>query len=590
MRMKKITATLLLSVASMLPLGAFARNSSPVFDWGNLFDGATAAGDQSQNISLAADGSVYWHNVGGSTEAAPEIFYAGEKLFDGVLYNAGNSNNSNLALLKTDSDGKLIWCLHSSMGDFATNQGRVASTSDGGAIFTGRVRHSDAMFDRPIVIVDGKGEEWTYDWSVERRYYRLMVGRVDSEGALQWVKFIECDTDPAPAASGNNAEFTAEGCSIDGLALDDDGNIYISGNFRKKMHIPSADGEVVLEPRNIESWSGDPQGSAGSLYLVKLNDKGEYVSNLEASGSTVSETVSRLVWYDGSLFFQGLIYGKDGSEVKIADRTISPQGDFSPLLGCLDADLNIRWLNLMKGEKVGGKFGFQNCSVSICDDTLWFVGQFNGAVSGADGTEYFASSQGNMREGFLAKFDAESGEFFKGVSSRASFTSNVLTGYIDAIQNPAAPSKVYVFGYGMNAAVGVFLRPYDATTLEADPEEAWTLASQGGVPSCQSCAYDRENVSLYFTARGNKPFECSGNTMADNQAWAVLMAKYTLPESDFPTGIKMIEDVDNGAVDSSNAVTVFDIAGRRVGVMSQDEINSLPAGLYIAAGRKYLVR
>ncbi len=601
--MNKLTITLLLSVAVLTPGVASAQISSPEFEWGNLFDGSTTAGDQSQNIALSTDGGVYWHNMGGSTASAPTITYAGESLFDGALYDAGTSQNANLALLKTDTEGHLLWCLHSVTGDFSSNEGRVAATSDGGAVFTGRVRHTDGMTDVNFSLVDGTGKEHTYEWTADRRYYRIIVGRVDADGALQWVRFVDADTDPAPAASGSYAEFSADSNTTNGLAVDRDDNIYFSGNFRKNLHIPSGDSEVVLTPRNTETWSGDPQSNAGSMYLVKLDGQGDYVSHLQTSGSATYETIQRLVWMGNGLYFQGLVYG-NGNSLTIGDTTVTPEGDFSPVLGKLDANLNVKWINMMKGEKVGGKYGFQNCNISLCEDTVWFVGQFNGMVSGADGTEYFTSTQGTLREGFLAKFRASTGEFQKGVSSKAAFTQNVLTGYYDAIQNPYAPGKVYVFGYGMNATVGVFLRPYDAVTLEADPESAWTLASQGGVPTCQSCAYDIDTREFFFTARGNKPFVCDGETVGSNTTWAILMASYLLPEADFPSVVEGVEGVSTslgvsvgkGQLVLTSAapaeVTVYDVAGRPAARVTVDGTATvaLPAGLYIVAGHKVIIR
>lgn len=577
---------------------------SPQLDWANMFDGTTSAGDQSQAVAVVpnSDGGVYWHNIGNSTESARDISYAGEVLFEGVPYNAGNSNNGNLCIIKTNSDGTAIWNLHSGSCDFA-NDGSIATTSDGGAVFTARLRHTDGMLDSPISIVDGTGKTHNFDWKVERRYYRVMVGRLAPDGSLLWSRFIDCDTSPAPSASGNYAEFTAEAISVPALALDNAGNIYIGGNFRSNLHVPTAEGEKVISPRNVSTWNGDPQQSAGGMYILKLNSDGYYLADLPVEGNAQNEAINRLLWNDGSLYFQALVIGNDDT-ISIAGQTFTPEGDFTPVLGRLDSDFNPSWITPLKGEKLNGKYGFQNCGISVCDHNLWFTGMFNGTVSAPDSTPFFASTQANMREGFLAKIDAATGGCVKGVSSRDSFSDNILTGYLCAIQNPYAPSKVYVYGYGMNANMGVFLRPYDASTLEADADNAWTLASQGGVPSAIACAYDINNEALYFTARGNKPFKCEDTTIGDNSTWAVLMAKYNLPESSFPTIVESVSEdtssleivVSRGELifnsTSPCVVNVFDITGRLVASPLVDRLTSLPLapGLYIAAGRRFLVK
>ena len=593
------------SLSFMASFGASAQTAeAPRLGWGNIFDGTTAAGDQSQAIAVAStpDGGVYWHNIGGSTESDRDISYAGEVLFEGVPYNAGNSNNGNLCIIKTDAAGKAIWNLHSEACDFANNDGSIVATSDGGAIFTARLRHTDGMLDTPLTIVDGTGESHVFDWKVERRYYRVIVGRLSADGALVWSRFIDCDTTPAPAASGNYAEFTAEALSVPALALDNAGNIFIGGNFRNPMHIPTADGEKVLSPRNVSTWSGDPQETVGGMFILKLDSDGYYLADLPVDGKAQREVVNRLVWNDGALYFQALVNGS-GDALSIAGSSFTPEGDFTPVIGRLDSDFKLAWLDALKGEKLNGKYGFQNCGISVCADTLWFTGMFNGTVSTPEGTPFFASTQANMREGFLAKIDAATGKCDKGVSSRASFSDNILTGYLTAIQNPYAPSKVYVYGYGMNAKMGVFLRPYDATTLEANVEDAWTLASQGGVPTAITCAYDMDNEALYFTARGNKPFDCSGETIGANTTWAVLMGKYDLPAADFPTMVSSVGDeissleaiAGKGEItftsDAPCEVEVFDITGRRVASLHVDgsTVLSVAPGLYVTAGRKLLV-
>ena len=82
--MKNSTITALFSAACMLT-ASVATADTPTFDWGNLFDGDTAAGDNSEGLAIASDGNIYWHNIGGSTQDAPDIRYAGEVLFEGAL-------------------------------------------------------------------------------------------------------------------------------------------------------------------------------------------------------------------------------------------------------------------------------------------------------------------------------------------------------------------------------------------------------------------------------------------------------------------------------------------------------------------------
>ncbi|MDE7466113.1 MAG: hypothetical protein K2M59_06795 [Muribaculaceae bacterium] len=601
--MKKTTLPLVIAAAFSLS-SATAMAEAPVFNWGNLFDGGTSAGDTSQGIAVATDGNVYWHNIGGSTKSALDISYAGEVLFQGAPY-VGTSNNGNLCVIKTSSDGKALWNLHSESGDYASNDGKIVATTDGGAVFTARVRHTDGMLDTPLTIVDGTGSRHTYEWKVDRRYYRVMVGRLDPTGKLVWTRFIDCDTSPAPAATGNYADFTSDAISIPALTVDSDNNIYIGGNFRSVMSVPTATGSVKIEPRNVSSWNGDSQQNAGGLFLVKLNNEGYYDAHLSISGESIKEVINSIVWDNGALYWQALINpAQQQGTLNVGGKAFTPQGDFTPVVGKLDSDLHTIWLDPLKGEFMNGKYGFQSCNVSISGDNVWFTGMFNGSVYDPNGKPFFASTQATLREGFLARINAATGECIKGVSSREAFPGNVLTGYISAVQSPNEQSKVYVYGYGMNAAIGIFLREYDAETLVSSEDKAWPLATQGGVPTANACGINYETREFYFSGRGNKAFDCSGKSIADNSGWAVLMGAYTLPEANFPTSVvSAIESASEVKCESSEGgivitcespvhVNIFNLAGcciRSVDVEGSIYV-SLPAGLYIVAGKKVVVR
>lgn len=555
------------------PAMMMAESSVPEFSWANLFDGATTAGDQNQGLSIAADGSVYWHNIGGSTESARDITYAGDVIFEGAPYNAGSSNSGNLCILKTDAQGALLWNLHSTTSDFSGSTGSVAATADGGVVFTAKMRHTDGRLDEDMVLVDGKGETHTFDWKVDRRYYRLLVGCLDAEGALKWTRFIDLSTDPAPAASGNYVDFTADAAEITNPVIDSEGNIYVGGYFRADMTIATEEGDVVLHPHNISTWNGDTQQTTGSLYVLKFNAEGEYVSSLLDEGEAGQSKILGLDIAGDKIYINGSLTNASG-EQKLGNVSYTGEGDFTPLIACLDTELTPVWVKTLKGETIGGKYGYQNTAVTVCNGDLWLVGMFNGTISEPSNADNsFASATGNIREGFILKLDALTGEWIKGVNSRESYPSiTMITGYLKAVQSPWHPEKVYVYGYVMTGAdAGIFMRTYDATTLTSDAESAWQLVTGGGVPTAIDCSFTEngDNPLLYFTGRGNKAFVLGDYTTPAPQAWGVLMACYELPAADFSTV------VDTVATDSASATEYYTLSGIR--------LNGAPtaAGIYI---------
>ncbi len=603
---------------------------TPEAAWGKTFYGKTKSSNQAQNNAIASDGGIYWHLVGGSVHDERDVYFNNELLFSGADYDPnGTSVNNNFCLMKTDRSGDLLWKLYSTTCDWATNQGRVAATSDGGAVFTGKIRSTDDggtgdFLWNDITLVDGQNSIHRYTWnhteSDSRRFYQVIVGRVDANGKLLWVKFLQADRSPVPAATGNYATFTSEAIDCPALAVDNDDNIYIGGNFRQKIEIETGDQSVVLNPHNISKWNGDPQSHAGDMYLIKLDgSNGTYIKHAVTSvvsGDPQCENIQQLVWENGMLYAQGVIYG-DGSTLDLNGKQFTNSGTFSPILVSMDSSLTPHWITSLKGETVKSKYGFQNCGISKTNNTLWFSGMFNGKVSYSDAV-YFESDAAtpSVREGFLAKFDATTGEMLKGVSSRASYPTTLgaayksLAGYFQPLQNPNEKDKVYVYGYSMINTLGVFLRTYNTETLESDPSTEWSLVQGGQMPTCQSISYSPEDAKIYITARGrNNDFKLMGGStvpVPENQVWAVLLAGYDMPAEFKSVGVATtISDNRmpvkiygcNGILtiinnDKDAKINIYTVTGNLAASLDAPYGTTtvhLPKGIYIANGQKIVL-
>lgn len=558
--------TLLMLCCALFASGVYAQ--APTAVWGNLIDGATAAGDQATDVSFDKSGNVYWYGVYGTTETAPEVTYDGTFLFEGALYNAGNTQNNNYTVLKTDASGNKLWCVYSTSGDFANNAGFSAATSDGGLITVAKVRHTDGMTDKNIVLVDAQGSPYEIDWTCERRYYRLAVTKLSAAGAIEWNRMIDFSTEPGPKASGNYADFWADVFNVSGGAVDDNDNIYIALNYRNPVTVARSEGDpVVLTPANISTWNGDPQGVAGDFLILGLDSEGYYRNNLQLEGTCSASYCQKLAWSNGNLFAQGYIIGKDNATLKAGDDVLAPSEIISPLVLKTDAELDVKWAKCYKGEQVAGKNALQNVGISLIDNALYMCGQYNLKFTDPDNADNFvASTQGAIREGFVLKLDAASGAWLAARDSRdddwdnpSAVAKTGLTGYFSIVPNAQDRSKIYVYGYVMNATVGVFLREYNAETLVADlPDGQYNIVTGGGVPSCQNCAFDAATGAFYFTARGNKAFTLyNGTETAAPSGWAILAARVDLPKGG-TTGI--------GTVDTTSDTTVeyFNLQGIRV--------------------------
>lgn len=550
-----------------MALGMSAQTPTPV--WGNLIDGPTTAGDQASDISLDNKGNVYWFGNYGSTETESDIYYAGSVLYTGALYNAGNSQNNNYTLLKTDAHGNKLWCVYSNSGDFANNAGFCATTSDGGVITVSKVRHTDGMTDKNICFYNADGTPFEIDWTCDKRFYKIIVTKISADGYIEWNRMIDFSTEPGPAASGNYASFWPDVFNVFGGTVDDNDNIYIALNYRNPVTIARAQGDpAVFTPSNNKSWNGDAQGTCGDFMILGLDNNGFYRNNLQLSGTCAASYCQKLEWADGSLYCQGYIVGENDANLKAGDFTLSPSSIMSPIVLATDTNLNVQWAKCFRGEKVDGKNALQNVDINVINGSVYLCGQYNLKFSDPDNSDNFVkSTQGTIREGFIVKLDAATGTWEVARNSRddnwdkpSAIAKTGLTGYFKVLPSTTDTESIYVFGYVMNNTVGVFLRRYDASTLEAKlPEGQYNIVTGGGVPSCQNATLDYNTGALYITARGNAAFSLSDGTKTDAPIkWGILAARYDLGKSQVSISDKFIDNSDA-------PVEYYNLQGIRIG-------------------------
>lgn len=539
---------------------ALADNTTPVFEWGNLLTGRPGQ-DQTRGIAAYGSDAIYWMATDGSVSGDTDVTYAGRFLYDGSEYE-GTSANKNLTLLKTNAAGEEQWVIHSTSGDFISGEGNVAVTPEGNVVFFGTVRHTDGRLAEGISLVDAKGNRHELGWDVnDRRNIRLFLATATSEGEILWAKTYEVATTPAAAASGSNADFTADAVNAYALALDNDGNIYVGGRYRNPLTFPAANGaNVTLTPKNVSEWTGDSQKSSGDLYVVKLNSDGEYLANLKETGDEVEITYTwDLAVSNGAVYMTGYAKGNGEASFTLGSTQLTPNEYYSPIVAKLDTDLNPEWVKLLPGDAVAGKNALQNIGMTVSNTSVWLAGQYNGRISDADDSaKYVESTQGNLREGFIIKLDAADGEWLAATNSRTDFDQNYLTGYLKVVdEDQTGSDNIFVYGYSMNAGVGAFVRSYNATTLAADLDNSWNLVTQGGVPTAQDLVYVPATSRAYLTVRGNKAFQPFGGEESETvSGYTNYLACFELPKGEST-------DVTDIITDDEKAV-YYDLQGRAI--------------------------
>lgn len=561
----------LLIAATLLSAFSAAAQDAPVAEWANLLDGTTSAGDQVSKVACNANG-VYWLATMGSTEENNSISYAGEPLFHGEDYNAGTSQTNNLCLLATDHSGAKKWFICSNSGDYASNKGNVAVDGEGNVIFTAKVRHGagDGM-SKQINMIDAAGNVISYGGTTERRNYALLVVKADAQGKILWYKYITLDTTPSPSAT---KDFIADAVNSTALTVDPQGNIYVGGCYSAEMTVEP---DVVLPARNIAHWNGDSQLASGDMFLLKYDSDGKLLSTAIGNDGLTRSQIIGLSWEKGSLYFLGTAQGDSNLEFAGKNTAISSQQ--TPVFGMLNADLSAQWVSHLDAEGVsGGSAVIQNAGMTVAGNTLWIAGQFNGKYTDpTNAAQSIASATKSTREGCVIKLNAADGSWIAGTTSRSDdFTPTAaktgITGYFKVLQNVQKPEKIYVYGYVMNASVGVILREYDAETLAANVDNSWSLVKKGGVPSATAIAYYPESNVAYISARGNQAFDAIGGmTTSAPVKWGNLLAAVKMPAALFSA----VDNIAIDAVEEDAPVEYYNLQGVRLNA------DNLPAGIYI---------
>lgn len=597
----KISTRTLSSFAAVLGMSFSLMAAETVsMEWANLFDGTTTAGDQSTAV-LGVKNGAYWLNTLGSTESAPDLFYAGTKIFTGALY-VGTSQNNNFALTKTDADGKALWTIYSTSGDYAANEGALAEAADGSVIFLSRARHTDGMLDKPLNLVDASGKTFEFGGTVENRYYIGVIGKTDANGNIQWIRLITPDNTKTVGGETVNLSdvFTAKS-----LVLDAEGNIYVAGGFSAPLAFAKAENATEkITPRNSAEWAGKGTAPADS-YIAKLGADGYYKASVQTEGDTFTTDAILSMTIDGAnLYVTGTATAEEGLKASFGGEEFTATTLATPFIASFStATLEAEWLKTLTPGKVEDKYGYQNPALSANGATLWLTALFNGSFT--DGTKTISSVTPSTREGLLVKFDKATGEWLAAADSRADWNDTALGGYLAAVQNPADDSKVYVYGYVMNAATGAYLRGYNAQDLTPVTDENWILVKGGGVPTAICFKYLPEEGTAYLTVRGNKAFEPLGlEATAAPTGWAVMAGKLALPEG-LTAGVEAAATAaeytvlgGKGCITISAAeactTAVYDLAGRAAATVKlaagETATLTLAPGLYIAGGKKVIVK
>ena len=591
---------LLLSAALLAASSASALNVT--YDWSGVLSSASKTTSTDDAVPTEDGG---WFAVF-RTDNADGLQWNGSDL--NLPEDQGTATASKLTISKIDGKGEIKWNITSTIGAFGTDFGKLSGTPDGGAVITFTVRKNskDASIDPLATLVDAKNNIFNITIAdyPDAWVYVPMVMKFSADGAIEWLRQIKCDY------SAVNGAVPTQPTSIKALTTDPDGNIYISGFFNTPVSFPESGSTwagTIIPVNTPADWKSGSDTSVGDMFITKLNPDGfyakSYTVNSDAAYSTRTQA-TRLAFANGRLFWAGTTNGLlNGTTFQIGSSTVTPtivsvkdapKALETNIVGAMDTELTPAWTTTIPTQlnSSGTSASIMQKGLDAYDNnTVYLTGSVSG---GLDLGSSVIASQKAMLEGCFVAFDATTG-----TPKGGNILGESISNYYGAFVNT---TNGHVITYGSGTSAETFIIDYDAEY--ANPVKT-ALFDKG--QTAFGCALNPANNQLLSLSRGKGATTAIGGATATlGSQFTALIGAFTLSDFKAASGIEAAEVADAGAlkVYGTTGAAVFTAAGsqnvavysatgalvKSVAVAEGTTTVELPAGFYIAAGQKFIVR
>lgn len=580
--MKKKFTLLLFAILSLtMSLNA---QSPLAFQWAHSVDGATTGGDNVMGMCKSSDGYYYIAtNFGTSTtQKALNVWFDGEQLkgdhsvYEGSPY-TGTSQNGNMLLQKVAKDGSVVWTTFTKKGD--VDHAEVAPTSDGGLIVALKCRAwvKEAGLENMLCYVDATESETNITGDQVESEYRYLIMKITKTGTIEWYRKIT----GLVKTNGENKP-TKNNIYVNGLAVDENDNIYLAGNFRTEMYLNKSDETkaTLVAKSSVDTWGGDSQNTVGDMFLVKLDSKGYYLNSIVNNGIVDCAFLDKVVYIDGKLYLDGRVKSV-GNEITFGGVTVNASKDFQTqlLLSVNTEDLSVNYIkSLTSVANKSGRFVIQNKSVQYLNGYVYFTGLLNGSWQQEGESENIATNHTSAQlKGYVLKMNPETGKVEKATVR----TDGGIGGFFGVYEGA---EKLYAFGYDFSG--GAIVAPINKNTYAV--ETPIQVCDYGIVGNATTPIVDGENFVMANRGKSAASFYGTDKKFENLKNWGSVYYSYKMSDV-ISTGINRptISGIDSDAI-----VDVYTIGGVKVksGVAASNATEGLAKGIYIVNHKKVIVK
>lgn len=489
--------------------------------------------------------------------------------------NKATSGNDNLLLTKVNADGTAAWHVYSKQGRVANAS--AATTSDGGVVvaavtsFTAfnAKEATDIPANSILDIVDADNHTTTIEKAFAgSAVFDIVVLKISADGHLDWFKHF---------AANDASSLTAK------IAVDNTDNIYIGGQHAKTLSF----GENAVAAR-----------SAKSLYLVKLDNAGNFVKSFDISGTDAEDYIDAVTFADGKIFVAGRVKAKaEGNTIAFADITLAPTTFDDVFAAAFSTDLVPVWASIANSVAASdGKHTSQVKGIDVSEGFVLVSGLVKGGYTAAGATDAVTMSSGTKLEGMVIGFSVADGALSKGVC-----VSEGISGLYSAT---IKGNKIYAFGYNIANAdkQGSSLFEFDGENANENVIATTNEPASAGYPTTFYAKFVNSSLLAGVRAKG-KGINVLGNVYDYTNQKDFTATVMSINLKDVFGGISTTETADDAriwavsgavkiSVASPTSVAVYNVAGQIVAkrIVTDETTIALPAGFYIVNGKKVIVK